>query len=497
MKNIVAIGSVSAVLLVCGLSISATSAQMVRGSYLPSPSTTKVVQTKPVIKSVTPSVSAGQTVTIKGERLSGGIILIDGSVPKGLAYKDGNGSSLSFTVPSSLSAGNHSLAVKNNLKELSNALSFRVKAASPVINSLSPVGGEAYKVGDTVTVSWDVSNLTASNNSLGLAVYRKSTGPTRSVVSKTVGNPVVNGKVSSAGKFSWKIGTSTPAASDYVVYLSTATGYKQSAVFSVAVVAAPTSTPLQAQNREAVNLTETFVGVGIIASDKAALAREMASGTSATTSLFQLVETFIGVGIVSSDKASAARAAVTPVSDNAKAGPEFSLVGVPSITKNGGPSTQLGATTTVTAWFNVSILARGDDYSFTQAGSFLFSVYKNGVKTPVDGSFSSFSIPSAGVVTSGLPAGAAFKVAENNQVTVPVHHTFVLPPGSGSGYQVELEKINYMGRDGKMETRILASSTPHSVWRTSSVVSSAGSNSALASVSFAVEDLVRLISALR
>jgi len=489
MKNTIAVYAISAALLLFGFSVSSSSAQTIRGNYVP--------VTKPVIKSVTSPVSVGQTVTVAGERLSGGIILIDGSIPKGVAYKDGNGTTLSFSVPSSLSVGAHSLSVKNSKTGLSNAVRFTIKAAAPVINSLSPAGGETYKAGDTVTISWDVSGLTTSNNSLGLAVYQKSTGPTKNVLSKTVGNPVVGGKVSSAGSFSWKIGTSTPVADDYIVYLSTAAGYKQSGAFSVGAFATPTSTPPQVQNKEAVNLTETFIGVGIIAPGKASFAREVALGTPATTSLFQLVEMFIHVGIVSFDKASAARAAVAPVPNDAKAGPGFSLVGTPSITKYASASTQYGATTTVRAQFNVSILARGDDYSFTQAGSFVFSIHKNGVKTPIEGTLSSFTVPSAGVVTSGLPGGVAFKLTEGNQVTVPVYHIFAFPRDGGSVYQVELERVNYTGSDGKMGATILASSTPNTVWKTSSVVSSVESHSALASVSFAIDDLVRLIGALR
>ncbi len=437
MKNVIAVASVSAVLLVCGLSVSATSAQtMIRGNVLP----TKV------------STPAKATVVAK-------------PVLNSTVAKPAPAPSLS---------------------------------AKPVINSLAPAGGEAYKVGDTVTISWEVSGLTTSNNSLGLAVYRKSTGPTKNVLSKTVGNPVASGKVSSAGSFSWKIATSTPVASDYIVYLSTATGYKQSGSFSI-VESAPvaTSTPPQAQNKAATDLAETFIGVGIITPAKAQQAREIALGAPANMSLFNLVELYIYMGIVSADKAPAARSAVAPVPNSVGAGPEFSLVGTPSIEKHVGMSTQFGATTTVRATFNVSILAREDDYSFSQPGSFVFSVYRNGVKTPVDGALSYFSVPSVGVVTSGLPSGVAFKVQENNQVKVPVYHTFFLSPGASGIYQVELEKINYMDSDGRAQATVLASSSPNTVWKTLPVTSSVESHSSLASVAFAIEDLVRLVNALR
>lgn len=106
-----------------------------------SKSDTKIVvgEISPYITSVTPSVSAGQEVVIQGQRLQGGIISIDGSVPAGIAYKDGNGTSLRFNLPSSVSAGNHAISVRNSTTGDSNRAWFNVISGSNTSTSTTPI----------------------------------------------------------------------------------------------------------------------------------------------------------------------------------------------------------------------------------------------------------------------------------------------------------------------------------------------------------------------
>jgi hypothetical protein len=411
-----------------------------KGVSLKSASKTVVGEVSPYITSVTPSVSAGQMVSIQGVRLQGAKILIDGSVPAGLAYKDGNGTSLQFNLPSNISVGNHYISVRNSTTGDSNKVGFTVTAsvtqspaatiaatstpaASVSINSLSPVGGESYVAGDTVTVKWNIDGLTAANNSIGLAVYQTSLGAKKSVVSTTVGNPVVGGKVSADGSYSWKIATSTPAGTDYVVYLSTAQGWKQSGAFSVS---APSS--------------------------------------------------------------------VTPI-----ARAEFTSLGAPSISQTSSAEVGNTSTTTITAQFNVRIKAVDGDVSFekSQFAPFTFAVYKNGVRSDLSSyiSNSSFQIPSSGVVTTSLATSSLlFTIQKNNQVDIPVVVNLI-PSGSTASYSVGLEKIRYVLPNLQSQTVVVGTSSP-SLWSTGTVSASGRNVSGAGAAFLSLQGIVNWVTSL-
>jgi len=87
------------------------------------------------------------------------------------------------------------------------------------------------------------------------------------------------------------------------------------------------------------------------------------------------------------------------------------------------------STTTVNAPFNLTIQAVGGDIYFgTQAASttFDFTVYENGAATAqtFNTATSSWSVPTSGVTTTGLPGNVAFKLSQNNSVTIPVTYIF-------------------------------------------------------------------------
>jgi hypothetical protein len=105
--------------------------------------------------------------------------------------------------------------------------------SAPVLSVTNPIGG-SYTAGQSLTISWNVPGINQGNNSVGLMVYRKSIGTQSAILSMVVGNPVSGNQVSSAGSFVWNIPTSAPAASDYIVYLSTSSGWAESTTFTIA-----------------------------------------------------------------------------------------------------------------------------------------------------------------------------------------------------------------------------------------------------------------------
>jgi hypothetical protein len=84
-----------------------------------------------------------------------------------------------------------------------------------------------------LNIQWTATGLTQQNNSLGLAVYQTSLGSTRNILSRTVGNPVSNGQVSSSGSYNWTIPATAPSGTDYIVYLSNSSTYTQSNPFRI------------------------------------------------------------------------------------------------------------------------------------------------------------------------------------------------------------------------------------------------------------------------
>jgi hypothetical protein len=119
-------------------------------------------------------------------------------------------------------------------------------------------------------------------------------------------------------------------------------------------------------------------------------------------------------------------------------GPVFTLVGTPAISKAETPAQGNYSTSTASGLFNVKVKAVGGDLYFgTQAASttFAFNIYQGGAATTLmAASSTSWSVPSSGVVTSSLPATVAFKLQENNEVTIPV--TFLVEGRTAAGVLV-------------------------------------------------------------
>lgn len=149
-----------------------------------------------------------------------------------------------------------------------------------------------------------------------------------------------------------------------------------------------------------------------------------------------------------------------------------SIVKSSTAAQNGGVSTQ-----TADAMFNLTIQAVGGDVYFgTQAAAstFKFGIYKDGSRvTPNVPSTVSFSAPSYGAVTNGLPAGISFKVSQNNSVTLPVDFVFEARTADGQAlssgnYAVGLEGVSYSTILGGPSSLISSMSGSMS-WRSASI----------------------------
>ena len=155
------------------------------------------------------------------------------------------------------------------------------------------------------------------------------------------------------------------------------------------------------------------------------------------------------------------------------AGPEFSLVGTPSIVKYAATD---NSTSTVQATFSVKVKAVGDDVTFgTQSASttFGFGIYQNGTLTTVlAASSTSFTRPSSGVVQGS--GQTSFTVQEGNEASVTA--TFVFEAESPAGaplslgsYAVGLESIKWSTDDGVSTTGTSTFMAGDTDWRTSEV----------------------------
>jgi hypothetical protein len=161
-------------------------------------------------------------------------------------------------------------------------------------------------------------------------------------------------------------------------------------------------------------------------------------------------------------------------------GPIFSLVGSPTIAVSQTPSQNNSSTSTLNASFTVNIQAIGGNLFFgTQAASstFNFGVYVGGVESTVQNavaSSTSWSIPSSGVVTSGLPTGNnAFELQQNNSIQIPVTFLYqgrVSASGaliSSNTYAIGLDSINWsLNGNSVLNSNFMLGQTG---WRTSAV----------------------------
>jgi len=171
-----------------------------------------------------------------------------------------------------------------------------------------------------------------------------------------------------------------------------------------------------------------------------------------------------------------------------KQGPIFSLVGSPTIQTSGVPEvagTQSTSTSQLTATFTVNIQAIGGNLFFgTQAASSTFNmgVYVGGVEPVAQNavaSSTSWSIPSSGVVTSGLPTGNnAFELQQNNSIQIPVTFLYAgrlittTPPADAAAiaqntYAIGLDSINWsLNGNSVVNSNFMLGQTG---WRTSAV----------------------------
>jgi len=150
-------------------------------------------------------------------------------------------------------------------------------------------------------------------------------------------------------------------------------------------------------------------------------------------------------------------------------GPVFTLLSK-SVTRNAGAS-YAGATSSVSATFNVQVKAVGGDITFgTQSSTtnpmFVFGVYKGSSLTALNvASTSSLTLPSSGVVDLG---NNSFKVQQNNTVTIPVNFLVEsrTPAGallSTDNYAVGIQQINWISAGAVKTSTYMAGQTD---WRT-------------------------------
>ena len=165
------------------------------------------------------------------------------------------------------------------------------------------------------------------------------------------------------------------------------------------------------------------------------------------------------------------------------AGPVFTLVGTPSITTQTSSLQGNYSTTTALATFNVQIQALGGNVYFGQQSgtyastTFGFSIYAggtaSGLSTSTYSGVTSWTVPSTGVTTSGLPGvGVAFELQQNNTVQIPVTFSFQNKTTAGvfiatNSYAVGLDYIRWSAA-GTLSTdaTFMAGQTS---WRTAQV----------------------------
>ena len=163
-------------------------------------------------------------------------------------------------------------------------------------------------------------------------------------------------------------------------------------------------------------------------------------------------------------------------------GPAFALAGTPTISVSGSnQSGSTNSTSTIIATFNLNVQAIGSNVFFgNQASSthpmFVFKVF-NGAGTDVTSSVtaksSGFIIPSAGVITVGVPSGSFYVPQQNSAQIGNVTFQFAGKDASGNvlnagPYSVEIAGISY-SVDGGATTATSTYMDGLSAWRTSGI----------------------------
>lgn len=162
-------------------------------------------------------------------------------------------------------------------------------------------------------------------------------------------------------------------------------------------------------------------------------------------------------------------------------GPQFSLVGTPTITRTTA-SISTNSTSTATATFQLHVKAVGADVLLgtlssttplatngTNAPAKSFIIYQNGSSygTTVYASSTDYSAPSGYTVTSNT-----FTVTEGAEVTIPVTFWFQAKLAStgadipAASYAIALERINWVSDNGLSNSTFMAGKTE---WRTPAV----------------------------
>jgi len=156
------------------------------------------------------------------------------------------------------------------------------------------------------------------------------------------------------------------------------------------------------------------------------------------------------------------------------AGPMFTLVGAPTISKtNVGAGGATTSTFQYTASFNVQVQAVGTDVTFGLPGTttpafstVLADVYTNGADTGTVAASSgvvSFSQPTN---TTAVGANTGFVVTRNSTVTIPVTYSFTINGTSANTYAVQLQGINWKAGLLNGPTTFMANQVQ---WRTSAI----------------------------
>jgi len=158
------------------------------------------------------------------------------------------------------------------------------------------------------------------------------------------------------------------------------------------------------------------------------------------------------------------------------AGPLFSLVGAPTITKSPlNDGVTAGVLYQYSAMFNVNIQAIGTNvliglpatttslmfgasFGSTTTGFNLAQIYQNQSATSSQAVTTSYAQPSNTTLLN-----STFTVARNQSVTVPVQYTFTILNGGASTYAVQLQGINW---NGSQLSNFMANQP---AWRTPSI----------------------------
>lgn len=157
-------------------------------------------------------------------------------------------------------------------------------------------------------------------------------------------------------------------------------------------------------------------------------------------------------------------------------GPVFTLNSA-SITKSATASQNNFSTSTADATFNLTIQAVGGDIYFgdqavVSGGVFAFAIYQNGASASLSNNTSvAWSRPSTGVVTT--TGAQAFKIAQNNSVTLPVDFVFEGRTTAGAlvstgSYAVGLTSVKWSTSETAASTTSSFMSG-QSAWRTPAV----------------------------